>query len=226
MCEHGGDLMALVKGLKEKGFTLLELLIVVSIITIMTVVAIFSFSRGKDLYKTDDQSLRIIDILQEARFRALSQREIMRVEINSTLGKVRIIDENKPNTADDDIVIRTLNLLPSSEVKLDALPASFSACPTADSPCPNATFTTSNHPLSTGNNVAVFRFNLLGQVLSAGSTSTGQNAAVTSSIITIWPPKKSSPTQADQLGLVRAIHIMGNSGAIQYWKYNGTQYVK
>jgi prepilin-type N-terminal cleavage/methylation domain-containing protein len=210
---------------ENKGFSLIELLIVVSIIMIMTTIAIFSFSKGKDLYKTDDQSLKLVDILQEARFRALSQRETMRVEINITLMQARIIDENLPSTADDDKVIRTLILLPQTEIKLNARPASFTACPVTGT-CPDASFNTSNHPLSSGNNVAVFRFNMLGQVLNAGTNAVGQNAAVTTSTITIWPPKISAPTQAETTSLIRAIHIVGNAGAIQFWKYNGSQYVK
>lgn len=214
--------MALVK---ERGFSLIELLVVISIITIMSAVAIFAFSRGKELYKTEDQSLKIIDILQEARFRALSQREIMRVEINMTLNQVRIIDENDSTISTDDAVIRTLVLLPTTDVKLQTRPTGFSACPVT-TPCPDASFASSNHPLSTGNNVAVLRFNMLGQVLGAGSNALGQNASVTSTTITIWPPKPSAPTQADSTNRIRAIHVMGNSGAIQYWKYNGTTYIK
>lgn len=210
---------------EEKGFSLVELLVVVSIVAIMTVVGIMSFSRSKELYKTDDQALQMVDMFQEARFRALSQRETMRVEINMTLQQIRIIDENQPDTADDDKVIRSMTLLPVTDVKLNGRPTGFTASPTTPITCADVVFATSNHPLSTGHNIAVFRFNMLGQVLNGGSNALGQNAVATSATITIWPPKKTAPTQADSLGLIRAIQILGNSGAIQYWKYNGSQYV-
>ena len=210
---------------EERGFSLIELLVVIAIIAIMSVIAIMSFSKGKELYKTDDQSLKLVDMLQEARFRALSQREVMRVEINMTINQVRIIDENEPDTEEDDAVIRTMYLLPQTDVKLNAPPVGFSATPPTPITCSNIQFASSNHRLSSGNNVAVFRFNMLGQVLNAGDSPTGDNAAVASSIITLWPPKKNDPTKAEANSLIRAITVLGNAGAIQYWKYNGTEYV-
>jgi prepilin-type N-terminal cleavage/methylation domain-containing protein len=210
---------------EQRGFSLIELLVVVSIIVILTTVAMFSLSKNKQLYKTDDQALQVIDMLQEARFRALSQREVMRVEINMALGKVRIIDENLPGDANDDRVIRTLILLSPSDVKMSGRPTGFTATPATPITCPDAIFGSSQHPLSAGNQVAVFRFNMLGQVLNSGDNATGQNAAVTNSTVVFWPPNPAAPTQALQPGLIRAITVMGNAGAIQYWKYNGSQFV-
>lgn len=210
---------------EQRGFSLVELLVVVSIVLIMTTIAIFAFSRNKELYKTDDQALKMVDMLQEARFRALSQREIIRVEINTTLNQIRIIEENSPGTANDDNVIRIMSLTSQSEIVYSTRPTGFSASPPTPITCTDVTFSSSTHPLSAGNNVAVFRFNMLGQVLNAGDNATGQNAALINSTIIIWPPKRTSPTQADTVGLIRAISVMGNSGAIQYWKYNGSQFI-
>ncbi len=84
-----------------KGFSLIELLIVLTLIMIMSGVSFFYFNTYQRLYKPDDQSLQIVDILQEARQHALTQRETIRVEVDITVNVVRLIDENTPITAND-----------------------------------------------------------------------------------------------------------------------------
>jgi prepilin-type N-terminal cleavage/methylation domain-containing protein len=152
----------------EKGFSLVELLIVVGIITIMSGIAIFALRANKESYKTDDEALMVLDMLQEARFRALSQRETMRVEINLVTNQMSIIDENLPTVADDDKVIRIMKIIPESEIKISDRPSTVSISPPTPLTCPDAVFAPSLHPTSQGQRVATFRFNLMGQVQNAG----------------------------------------------------------
>jgi prepilin-type N-terminal cleavage/methylation domain-containing protein len=210
----------------EEGFSLVELIVVMVIIAIMTGVTIFALRGNKESYKTDDQALQILDMLQEARFRALSQREIMRVEINLATYQVRLIDENDPLTADDDTVVRILPITVESDIKISSRPTSVTANPPALLTCPDVVFAPSLHPTSQAQPVATFRFNLLGQVLNAGVNDTGQNAAMTSSTLFLWPPNPTNPTSPTNPGLVRAITVLGTTGAMQLWKYNGTNFVK
>lgn len=214
------------KKICETGFSLLELLIVMAIMLIMTGVAIFALQGNKESYKTDDQALKILDIFQEARFRALSQRQTMRVEINLVTNQVRLIDENSAAVADDDRVIRVLPISPESDIKISGRPSTVSVNPPTPLACPDAVFAPSLHPTSQAQSVATFRFNLTGQVLNAGVNDTGQNAVMTSSTIFLWPPSPANPSQPTQAGLVRAITILGTTGAMQVWKYNGSQFVK
>jgi prepilin-type N-terminal cleavage/methylation domain-containing protein len=209
-----------------KGFSLLELIIVMVIMMILAGVTVFALRGNKESYKTDDQALQILDFLQEARFRALSQREIMRVEINRVTNQVRIIDENSPLVADDDTVVRTLLIAVDSDVKLSSRPTTVTTNPPSLLSCPDVVFAPSLHPTSQAQSVATFRFNLLGQVLNAGVNDTGQNAVMTSSTLFLWPPNPTNPSIPAQPGLVRAITILGTTGAMQLWKYNGTTFVK
>ncbi len=87
---------------KEQGFSLIELVIVVLIISILSVISIISL-RGEKKYLADDQAYKILDILNEARQRALTQHETMRVEFNKTQNIVQLISENAPG--DDTIFI-------------------------------------------------------------------------------------------------------------------------
>ena len=209
-----------------EGFSLLELIIVMVIMMIMAGLTVFALRANKESYKTDDQALQVMDMLQEARFRALSQREIMRVEINLATHQVRLIDENDPLVADDDTVVRMLPIAVDSDIKVSSRPASVTANPPSLLSCPDVVFAPSLHPTSQAQPVATFRFNLLGQVLNAGVNDTGQNAVLTSSTLFLWPPNPANPTSPTNPGLVRAITILGTTGAMQFWRYNGTTFVK
>lgn len=90
-----------------EGFSLVELMIVLIIIAILSSIAVMSLSYDK-LYDTDKQAIQIVDLLQEARQRSLSQRNTMRVEINSTKNSIRLIDEKKPDDSADDVSIKAV----------------------------------------------------------------------------------------------------------------------
>lgn len=92
----------------SRGFSMVELLIVLTVITILLGISLFYLSAHERLYRPDEEALKIIDVFQEARQRSLTQRETMRVEIDLTDNVVRLIDENQPSTADDDRPIRSV----------------------------------------------------------------------------------------------------------------------
>lgn len=209
----------------EGGASVVELLIVVSIITIMCAFTLFSLVGHKTAYKTDDQTLQIIDMLRAASLRAVTQRQTIRVEINLTTNKINMIDENTPSVATDDVVIKSLNLEKVGDVKLSAQPLNVTAFPPSPSNFPIAVFTPSVHPTSTSNNVLSIRFNRNGTVTNAGANSVGAGAAITSTTLFIWPPLPTDATRARTLNSVRAITIFGPTGNIRLWKFNGTAYV-
>lgn len=209
----------------ESGASVVELLIVVSLITIMVAFTLFSAMGHKTAYKTDDQTLRIIDVLRAASLRAVTQRQTIRVEINLTTNKVNLIDENTPSIASDDVLVKSLNLEGVTDVKLSTKPLNVTPLPPSPSNFPQAVFAPSVHPSSTSNNVCTLRFNRNGTVTNAGTNSLGANAAITSTTLFVWPPLPTDATRARTQNSVRAITIFGPSGNIRLWKFDGTSFV-
>ncbi|MBS1792425.1 MAG: hypothetical protein JSS81_01150 [Acidobacteria bacterium] len=196
---------------------MVELLIVLTVITILTGISLFYLSGHERLFRPDEEALKIIDIFQEARQRSLTQRETMRVEIDLTDNVVRLIDENQPNTADDDRLIRTSVLIPQAEVKLNSRPPDIATNPTELMPVPIAVFKPSIYPSSAGHDVCTFRFQRNGSVVNEGTDAVGSNATTTGLTLFIWSPKQNDPNQSE---IARAITVIGATGSVRFWEYN------
>lgn len=196
---------------------MVELLIVLTVITILLGISLFYLSGHERLFRPDEQALKIIDVFQEARQRSLTQRETMRVEIDLTDNAARLIDENLPNTADDDRVIRTITLAPQAEVKLISRPPDIATSPVEIMPVPAAQFRPSIYPPSAAHNVCTFRFLRNGSVVNEGTDAVGSNATTTGVTLFIWSPK---PNDADESEIARAITVIGATGSIRFWEYN------
>lgn len=201
----------------EKGFSIVELLIVLTVATIITSVSIFYLSGHQRLYKPDEQSLKLIDLLQEARQRSLTQRETMRVEIDLNDNSARLIDENTPSVASDDVEIREVTLYPSELVKINSQPPDIVTFPNETLPVPAAQFPQSVYPNSVTHNVCTFRFLRNGTVVNAGTNAIGDNASQTGATLFIWSPKKDNASVSE---IARAITIIGATGSIRLWEYN------
>jgi prepilin-type N-terminal cleavage/methylation domain-containing protein len=202
----------------EEGFSLIELVIVMLVISILSVMTILSF-RAEKKFASDDQAYLIVDIIQEARQRSLTQHETMRVEINRTRNTVRLINENISGDATDDVEIKTLKLQDPKYVVVDTSPQNISSYPTESSPVPKIVFKTSVHPLSLNDSVATLRFLKTGKVVDAGSNAIGDNAAVTGATIYLWMPNYSAANLPLNTGnVIRAITVLGGTGNSKYWK--------
>ncbi len=222
-CSRAGSTIR--NGKRERGASVTELLIVIAIILIITSMSLFALTGQKAMYKTDDQALKIIDVLRAAALRAVTQRQTIRVEINLTKNTVRMIDENLPATATDDVLVRSLTLESTNDVKLSAQPTNVTTLPPSPSNFPVALYAPSVHTLSSGNNVCTIRFNRNGTVVNAGTNATGTNSVITSTTLYIWPPLPSDATKAKTARQVRAITVFGSTGNIRFWKFNGTSFV-
>ncbi|MGI8786602.1 MAG: pilus assembly FimT family protein [Pyrinomonadaceae bacterium] len=200
-----------------EGFSIVELMVVLVIISIMGGITGYYLSSHQKLYKPDDEALQIIDILQEARQRSLTQRETMRVEIDLNDNMVRLIDENTPTTAADDRLIRQMLLFSANEVDVEQRATNIANNPPETLPVPSADFKPSIYPTSSSHRVCTLRFQSNGQVVDAGNSPTGANSAPTGATLHIWSP---DPNDATQANIARAITIIGTTGSVRLWAYD------
>jgi Tfp pilus assembly protein FimT len=201
----------------EIGTSLVELIVVLVIVTIMSAFA-FSMLRAPRMMNAEAQAVSLINILQEARQRSLSQRRTMRVEINSTKRLIRLINENAPGTIADDEIIKSTAYI-GNGIQIGTTPSNMTGAPTELSPVPVVTFSVSLHPLSIGDQVATLRFLRNGTVVNAGTNAVGANAVVTGATVYVWAKSdtdaSSNPTVAT---VFRAVTVSGSSGAARLWK--------
>ncbi|MBX7172749.1 MAG: hypothetical protein K1X72_17395 [Pyrinomonadaceae bacterium] len=199
------------------GFSVAELLVVLVITSVMTCVSLYYLYGHQKLYKPDEQASLFIDMLQEARQRALTQKVTMRVELDLTDNVARLINEGDATVATDDKIIRSFVLKSTKEVKVEQKPNNVSVSPTEPSPVPSITFVTSStHPLSLNHKVATLRFRKDGTVTDGGTNAIANGAIITGSTVFVWQPDK---TNANNSTITRAITVIGGSGAIRLWNY-------
>lgn len=196
----------------EQGFSFIELLIVILLISILTLVTFLGAS-SKTLYSADTQALAIVDILQEARQKALTQGKTLRVEVNDTKKQIRLIDENSTTPANDDVIIRASNF--DSSVTVGAKPSNVDPAnvPKVNSPIPEIKFTQTNYVLSANDKVQTLRFLKTGEVVDGGRDNLGTGAL--SSGVTIYVYNGSAGGSAN---VVRAVTLSGITAAVQLFK--------
>jgi len=201
-----------------EGFSLVELMIVLVIISIMSAITGYYLVNHQKAYKPDEQALQIVDILQEARQRSLTQRETMRVEIDLSDNAIRLIQENQPEPtgAADDELIKQITLLDPLEVNIEQRPAEITDNPPETLPAPTAVFKPSIYPSSAPHRVCTIRFQSNGQAVSAGNSPADGNAPPTGVSLFIWSPNSVNATESD---IARAITIIGTTGSIRMWEY-------
>lgn len=201
----------------QSGFSLVEVLIVLALILLIGSSAAFYLNAHKKLYKPDDQTLLIADILQEARQRSLTQRETMRVEIDLTDNQIRLIDENTVRTADDDKVLKVLPVYFPNEVRIDSRADNIAYNPPEPLPVPTAKFLPSVYPPSATHQVCTLRFQSNGTVTDGGNNATGDGAVVGGVTLHIWQPNSENTNVSS---IARALTVIGSTGSIRLWEFD------
>ncbi len=204
---------------QQDGFSLVELFIVLIIIGILTAISVPYLLSYKQQYKSEDQALKVMDIMREASQLAITRRRTMRVEIDLTDNAVLIIDEMG---AAADVLLKKVPLEATKDVRMDVIPNGVTkpnppnytdAAYAADSLGHLVGVTTiSNH------SVWAARFKSDGSVVNAANTPF-------SATLYVWPPVTPGSTTARSPGEIRAITFFGGTGAVRYWRYSGTAFV-
>lgn len=188
--------------------SLIEIVIALALVTILTAISVPLIFNHSKAHKSEDQAIKVMDLMRETAQLALTRRRTMRFEIVwSDEPIARIIDENG---AADDITVKTIPLEPVRVVRMDVAPDGVNV------PSPL------NYPavLIAGTLSARFR--------SDGSVVNAADIPISGTLFS-WPPKDdpydNTDTEPRRIEEVRAITLDGAGGAIRYWKYNGTAFV-
>lgn len=161
---------------------------------------------SKRKYAADDQSLQMLDILDEARQSALNQRRTFRVEINRTKKQIILINENSGGSASDDRIVRSVNF--KEFVSVGDVPNNILASPTATSPIPVLDFARSEYPLSNGDEKITMRFSRDGLVMDTGTDNIGTGDVPRGATIYVFSNKQGTATPE----IIRAITVLQTSG--------------
>ena len=205
----------------ETGASVVEIVVALVIIGILAAISLPYIANYKKYYKSEDQALKIIDIMREASQLALTQRRTIRFEIDLTDNAVLLIDQNGSAAGS---LIKKVPLEATKDIRIDTIPTGV----TKPNP-PNyndiafATDTIGHLVGSTtvtGHNVWAARFQRDGSVVNTTATPTPISVN-----IYIFPPVSAGSTTPRNKNEVRAITMFGGSGAIRYWKYVDTAFV-
>ena len=187
----------------EDGYSLLQLLVVLSIVIIMTAAAVFSLAPQRRAYRTDDAAGQVTNFLRDAYQRALSQRQTMRLQLDRSAMLIKIIDENALPVGDE-IEVRREKLNPEVSVSQPTVGGSALIAPAAPYNYPVAVYS---------NNLWEVRFRSDGSVVDTAGNSV--SATLFFSMV--------SPKTTDT-NLIRAVTLFGPSGSIRYWRYTGSSF--
>ncbi len=204
------------KNAKIRGFSVAELLVVLAIIGIMSAISLPYIYSNRALYKSEEQAIRIMDLMREAAQTALNERRTIRFEIDATDSSVRIIEGG--GVASDKLIKR-IPLESSGVLRMDVNPDGILRPNPPNYPAAVFAVDSLGHMDGStpvvGHNVWAIRFRSDGSVVTAG------NVPVSATVF-IFPPGGGNTTSAPSQ--VRGITLYGGSGAVRFWRYNGTSW--
>lgn len=203
---------------QASGFTVTELLVVVLVLFILLCISVPYFFSYRQHYRSEDQALKVMDLMREGSQLALNRRRNIRLEIDLSENAVLLIDENG---ADPDTLIKKIPLDSSSDVRIDVQPDDVDPPPPVYA---DAVFGDDelghfdDDTEVTGHQVWAARFRSDGSVVNAEGTPI-------SATLYSWQPNAPGSTRPKEVTEVRAITMYGGSGSVRYWKHDGEAFV-
>ena len=200
----------------DAGFSLIELLLVSAIILILVGFSVFALLPHKNLYKVEDQSLRVLDFMRDSSQRALTGRQTIRLEIDLTDNQIRIVNDSTGT------VLRRETLENAANVTMTQPATLVSGVMTGTSKPTNV-----NLPNPPNLAAATFQNNSQSHLVCAlyyrsNGTITDSSNNLRNATFFLWTPQTATSTGAAHLGKpVRAITVFGPTGATKMWAYNG-----
>lgn len=187
----------------EHGYSVIEMLVVASLIIAMTAVAVFTLGHSRRSYRPDDAAGQVVNFLRDAYGRALSQRQTMKVRVDRANQTITLFDENRLPVGDE-ILIRQTPLIDQVSLSQPIIGANSVGLPPAPYSYPPAVYTA---------NVWEARFRSDGSVVdSAGNTL---------SATLFFSPSNLNDSDAN---LIRAVTLFGPSGSIRLWRFSGQSF--
>lgn len=203
----------------QGGYSAAELIIVVAIIGIMSAVALPYVFSYRTRYKSEEQSIKIMDLMREASQTALNQRRTIRFELDQTDNAVLLIDES---TDPEDTLLKRIPIEPSGVLRMDVTPTGITRPNppnyTAASFAVDGVGHTNGSTSVIGHSTWAIRFRSDGSVVNAG------NIPVSATLF-VFPPVGGMSEAASDNNQIRAITLYGGSGAVRYWKWDGTKFI-
>lgn len=206
------------KSRKHGGFSVVEMLIVVAIMMVMMAISLPYFYNYNKLFKSEEQALKVMDLMRETSQLALNRRRTFRLEVDVTSNSVRIIDENG---SDPDTLVKSIPMEPIGVVRMDAPPNGI------DRPNPPdygaAAFKVDEHGHMDGST------HIIGNTVwdlhykSDGTVVTDADLPISATLF-FYPPTSGGSDDTSDPNQVRAVTLYGGSGSVRYWKYNGTTF--
>lgn len=195
---------------RNRGFSVVELMMVMAIVAIMIAIALPSIFNARQTYAIDDASNQIVDILQFAQQRAIGERQVMRVEIvpgtSSTRGTIQVIDQNTlTGGVGDDLVIRNELLPENKDTTINTDPARF--------PRPPLPFNFNHWTWPSGQLVVL----LMPDGTAMNTANPPQPQSFT---LTMFVPLANGDPDP---GLIRGITLFGPTGSVRSWAYIPTE---
>jgi prepilin-type N-terminal cleavage/methylation domain-containing protein len=202
----------------QGGFSMIELLVVVVIMTIMTGVVVFSFRSNKRSYIADDEAAKVLSFFREAYQRALSQRQAQRITIDRNNNLIRLADMGLLPGGDETIINR--GVLSTGVTMTQPI---VSGNPLAPPPAPY-----NYAPADMSSGTIDIYFLADGSITNATGFNNSSFAPV--SLTFFFSPSQQVNTAPGQSSsnagnLIRAVTLFGPTGSTRLWRFDTNNFV-